>query len=787
MESSKLVWCKNAILMLSPQQHPSSSPRRPLSTANDHLLKQHPISYSSIHSYHQFGWTITHCSYSQEALNAFVSGPIKKSKFVKEKEAAEAKKREEDELASKAYEDFVAAFDGNDRGSERGRGVGSSSSHGRSTQGPAFVKPGGAPRTVVKLDSPGEESPPPHNRASLASHASASASVPTPATHFSLPPNPTIPTTSKKIESRKDAEREGRLAAKASKDPRGMSITALAALETAPHLSGGSRDTGDPLTTNVHVGNLPGTICEQSLGTFCVKWGPIASIKIMWPRSGSDNIGGAGYGMVAMRQSKSGGLNGFVSYMRRSDAERACRELDGFDWGGNILRTGWGKAMPMPPGHKPQFGMKNMSFLNYLEKLDRLHAHLHLEDVDMDVPPVIEKEGPAVCLAIRATTVAPAPVLDPALGLAQDTMMIVVVPPNGEDYSRSRSPSGDRRNWPKIQEDEEKFIRTVAKKVLEHGERFERTLRERERTNPKFKFLIETDTAAYHFFRMLVDRHYRPPSPPPPPFADDGYASIYSTDSAEESENERLAKGKLGKYSRRRFQAMLRSLTPQREKIARCMAFALHHADAADEIAEILVQSLTIDMTPVPRKLARLYVISDILHNSSNSLPNAWKYRQILEKLLPDVFDHLNLIYRSFPGRIKAENFKKQICLIVNVWNSFMVFGQNSIDDFNERLVKVDVDDEEVQQAIDGEDVRIPLDDGEDVDGVAADESLLWAGEEPEVHDGLPASAELDNSKPARASGFAKAFKPAVMEPSKPANDQSSKPGVKLAGAIKLA
>lgn len=54
----------------------------------------------------------------------------------------------------------------------------------------------------------------------------------------------------------------------------------LVALETAPYLSGGSRDTGDPLTTNVHVGNLPGTISEQSLGTFCVKWGPIASLKV---------------------------------------------------------------------------------------------------------------------------------------------------------------------------------------------------------------------------------------------------------------------------------------------------------------------------------------------------------------------------------------------------------------------------------------------------------------------------------------------------------------------------
>jgi hypothetical protein len=138
---------------------------------------------------------------SQEALNAFVSGPIKKSKFVKEKEAAEAKKREEEELASKAYEDFVAAFDGNDRGGGRGRGVGSSNSHGRSTQGPAFVKPGGAPRTVVKLDSPVEEESPSPLRASLAPHASASASASTPAYSNNLPSNPTVPTTSKKLKA----------------------------------------------------------------------------------------------------------------------------------------------------------------------------------------------------------------------------------------------------------------------------------------------------------------------------------------------------------------------------------------------------------------------------------------------------------------------------------------------------------------------------------------------------------------------------------------------------------
>lgn len=40
-------------------------------------------------------------------------------------------------------------------------------------------------------------------------------------------------------------------------------------------------------------------------------------------------------------------LGGFVAFLRRPDAERAAKELDGFDWEGNTLRTGWGKAVPL--------------------------------------------------------------------------------------------------------------------------------------------------------------------------------------------------------------------------------------------------------------------------------------------------------------------------------------------------------------------------------------------------------------------------------------------------------
>lgn len=110
----------------------------------------------------------------------------------------------------------------------------------------------------------------------------------------------------------------------------------------------GSRDSGDPLTTNVCALNLPANISEKALGELFSQWGDIGTVKIMWPR-GDDVHGGAGGGITSLRNTRSAGLTGFVCFMERADAEFACREADGITWGGCILRTSWGKAMPKPP------------------------------------------------------------------------------------------------------------------------------------------------------------------------------------------------------------------------------------------------------------------------------------------------------------------------------------------------------------------------------------------------------------------------------------------------------
>ena len=65
----------------------------------------------------------------------------------------------------------------------------------------------------------------------------------------------------------------------------------------------------------------------------------------MWPRGGPSF--GPGTDINAARGKRSGGLTGFVSFMKRKDAESAVRDMDGFDWGGSVLRVGWSKAVPV--------------------------------------------------------------------------------------------------------------------------------------------------------------------------------------------------------------------------------------------------------------------------------------------------------------------------------------------------------------------------------------------------------------------------------------------------------
>jgi len=98
--------------------------------------------------------------------------------------------------------------------------------------------------------------------------------------------------------------------------------------------------------------------------------------------------------------------------------------------------------------------------------------------------------------------------------------------------------------------------------------------------------------------------------------------------------------------------------------------------------------------------MARLWLISDILHNSAVPLTHAWKYRQEFQQRLGVVFDHFSAIYHSFEGRLKADTFKRQVLAVVEVWDDWIVFPPEQTSVWKDRLEGKAVVKEQVVQQV---------------------------------------------------------------------------------------
>lgn len=80
--------------------------------------------------------------------------------------------------------------------------------------------------------------------------------------------------------------------------------------------------------------NLP-QITEQTLLSTFGAFGPLASVKVMWPRTDEERSRNR--------------LSGFVAFMARKDGERALRNLSGKElFNSTEVKLGWGKAVPIP-------------------------------------------------------------------------------------------------------------------------------------------------------------------------------------------------------------------------------------------------------------------------------------------------------------------------------------------------------------------------------------------------------------------------------------------------------
>ncbi|KAJ7966287.1 U2 snRNP-associated SURP motif-containing protein isoform X2 [Quillaja saponaria] len=414
----------------------------------------------------------------------------------------------------------------------------------------------------------------------------------------------------------------------------------------------GSFDDGDPQTTNLYVGNLSPQVDENFLLRTFGRFGPIASVKIMWPRTEEER----------RRQRNCG----FVAFMNRADGQAAKDEMQGVVVYEYELKIGWGKSVALPSQALPAPPPGQMA--------------------------IRSKEGATVILSGPSGSSGPpvtsVPTQNSELVLTPNVPDIVVVPPE-DDHLRH-------------------VIDTMALFVLDGGCAFEQAIMERGRGNPLFNFLFELGSKehTYYVWRLYSfaqgdtlqrwrtepfimitgSGRWIPPALPTSksPEHEKESGSTYAAGRSRRVEPERT----LTDPQRDEFEDMLRALTLERSQIKEAMGFALDNADAAGEIVEVLTESLTLKETPIPTKVARLMLVSDVLHNSSAPVKNASAYRTKFEATLPDIMESFNDLYRSITGRITAEALKERVMKVLLVWADWFLFSDAYVNGLKATFIR---------------------------------------------------------------------------------------------------
>lgn len=650
---------------------------------------------------------------SQGKLATFAVGQQKKSRFQRAKEEKEERKKKEAEEAAEVYESFVASFEA--EGSKtfvRGEGVND--------------KHAGTSENVNAIGKTYQMNPTKRSRMQeegASSHFSMDASSrPFPSSH----PSSQSASTAKKmtnmaqmLEEMKERDMERTSSKHESGRARSSSRDFTVEdpfQEDMPRDFGGSFPTGDPHTTNLYVGNLSPTTSEDMLCETFGQFGPINSCKIMWPRS---------------EEERSRGRNcGFVSFVRRADAEDALAELNDYILEGHRLTVGWGKAVKILP--TPRY-------------------------VHPSSPPaerIVDKKRP------REWDSSEAPHADEK---KCDDKIVVALPQCPE---------------------QRRIIDTVAQFVAEEGDAFEQALLQRESSNPQFSFLLPENNRqcpsalrTYYRWRVVAylngDGHEQwRESPfqlmqngplwfPPKSARSNGYGDASSSSNRQSIGDTRDPSSRVRSRSRSRsrerpepvrqrkdperskyagmtgaqierakakdhtrsrlsqrkfdhFQQLLDSLTLQRESIKDAMGFALDHTESAEDVVHILIQSILSKQASPPLKIARLYLLSDILHNSGAAVKNASLFRSHIQASLPTLFDQLNDWKRGhLKGRMSLSQFEDRVLRVLAIWADWTIFPATYLVGLEALLFRSDADVDRIKDGCEG--CSNPLEDDESV------------------------------------------------------------------------
>lgn len=426
------------------------------------------------------------------------------------------------------------------------------------------------------------------------------------------------------------------------------------------------------------------------------------------------------------------------------------------------MPKGWGKAVPLPknPVYVPP-ELMNLLLPPPPSGLP-FNAQLHKRDIER---------------GYIVPTYYPQPLLAELGSEAEHNADLRAVKEAHEEFMSVLKRSTVRVVPPADQAMLERIHKTIEY-VIKEGPVFEAIIIARENRNPDYRFLSDNKGHEHIYyrwklfsilngddlyewrtdeFRMFEDGPlWRPP--PLNPFADgmpeelidyqlscpkEGHRNSTTTTTSTSllgyntNHNNNQIKGTLGSVKREILIDLLQNLEPTKAKIGASMMFCIDHADAAREIIDHIIESLRNLDIPLNKKLARLFLISDILNNCSAAVTNASYYREGFQTKLVHIFECLRKYLLNIGDNYEADRFKHKILSVLGAWkewtlyeNEFLISLSNillGIETSNSRVVpplseiKLPDDDQPKQQQPDSSSSSRDT----DLDGVEVDEETL--------------------------------------------------------------
>ncbi|CAB9513544.1 U2 snRNP-associated SURP motif-containing protein [Seminavis robusta] len=478
------------------------------------------------------------------------------------------------------------------------------------------------------------------------------------------------------------------------------------------------------LTTNIFVGNLAPSITEEEITDFFGQFGDLYSVKVMWPRTPEERARNRN--------------TGFVCFMHREDAEEAIKfdERDVFKvgrrimmrWGKNvkkIIKAGTGGvavASQKQRQQQQQTKKSTTTTIAYSDSANRAAANRQKEQV--------QTHGTNVNNA-TITSLAPSSAFGTIPTYVPEThqtnAVVVQVPPIP---SRAH------------------FISTVASFVAKDGSILEEKLIETEAANPDFAFLVMPPKASQqhanspqfqHWLEHIYYRwrvysfsqgdSFRQWRAAPFVMTHPNNGGVFwipppiNVEAARQEDLEQKMRDEdrdLQKKQRRRrirtgrqletgggessahltraemeqFHRLVRTqLCASREAICQAMAFCFEKSKAADQIARLLKELLLEDDKTcagisVDTRIARLYLLSDILFNSQQpGVRNAFLYRDRIERMAPEVFASLGKHgSETGLGRMSKNKLSSCVSAVLGAWTNWGVYNPLFLDEVHARF-----------------------------------------------------------------------------------------------------